>query len=705
MTDETSQFTGTRRGETLFVSGLLLALLVFHGWGASVGWGNFNLPGVEFRQTQTAISAFFIQKDHDFSLAYPTPVLGKPWSIPIEFPLYQWTVVGISNATGLDLTKAGRAVSLACFYLTLPAVFLLLGRWLPDRRSRLLVLCVILGNPLYIFYSRAFLMETMALMASVWFWVGYMRAVETGRWRWFLVANVFGAMAGLVKVTTLVLYLAPAGLWTCRLLIRSFTPAPDRPRLPVILIRAAIATTAPFALTLLWLRFADATKALNPAAEFLLSSNLTGYLLGTGQTRFSAEVWRGHWRIMTEVVSTIPLLIASGVLALAFVRKRWLQVLACLGAFMGIQLLFPELYAWHEYYYIANAGFLLVAFGLVLLETIESRLPRAAAWLVATAFIAAQAYSYLGGLYPIQRGVSRGGSPLTQALRLATEPDDVLVVAGQDWSSNTPYFARRRALMFRNGIERDGKLIGEYFERLDGETVGALVLVGQQRDNRELLDRAVEKFDLDPRPVFTWLDATVYFNTRRRLTAIPVVKTVPDPQEIHLTAESVADSEALLAHEVDLARMAPAMSGKFADMSPRPYKYYATFGIDRQVVDGRNMVFSHPATRLWFHAPEGRRAITIEALLSPAAYAESVPPGDRSDGFGVRVYVEGIDLARRPVLSRDLNPRDVPADRGLQTLGAGFDLAAGESVVVEVGPGPGNNSARDWAMLGKIEIK
>ena len=104
------------------------ACLGFHFRGALVGWQSRNLPGVEYRQAQTAISAFYINQEDNFSLAYPTPVLGKPWSIPLEFPLYQWTVVSVSRVTGLSLTKAGRAVSLACFYLMLPAIYLLLAR-------------------------------------------------------------------------------------------------------------------------------------------------------------------------------------------------------------------------------------------------------------------------------------------------------------------------------------------------------------------------------------------------------------------------------------------------------------------------------------------------------------------------------------------------------------------------------------------------
>ena len=190
-----------------------LICLVFHGWGAQVGWQSKNLPGVEYRQAQTALTAYWINAENNFSLAYPTPVLGKPWSIPLEFPLYQWTVVAVSRATGLELIKAGRVVSELCFDLTLPAIFLLLARWAVAVRHRWLVLATVVTCPFYIFYSRAFLMETMALMFSLWFWVGFERAVAGRNRGWLALALVAGTGAGLVKVTTFLLYLLPAGGW------------------------------------------------------------------------------------------------------------------------------------------------------------------------------------------------------------------------------------------------------------------------------------------------------------------------------------------------------------------------------------------------------------------------------------------------------------------------------------------------------------
>src|SRR5690349_527626 len=42
--------------------------LLFHLRGTSVGWQSQQMPGNEFRQSQTAITAYYVQQDNDFSL-------------------------------------------------------------------------------------------------------------------------------------------------------------------------------------------------------------------------------------------------------------------------------------------------------------------------------------------------------------------------------------------------------------------------------------------------------------------------------------------------------------------------------------------------------------------------------------------------------------------------------------------------------------
>src|SRR6478736_7522435 len=137
---------------------VLMASFLAHAWLVTRNWTCPFLLGHEFRQTQTAINCYYIDRDNDFSLLYETPIVGKPWiSVLMEVPIYEWPVVGLSRWTGWPHFVSARAVTLGCFYLMLPAIFLLLGRMnLPPAR-RAVVLALILGCPVYIFYSRSFL--------------------------------------------------------------------------------------------------------------------------------------------------------------------------------------------------------------------------------------------------------------------------------------------------------------------------------------------------------------------------------------------------------------------------------------------------------------------------------------------------------------------------------------------------------------------
>src|SRR5690606_20257390 len=148
---------------------------------------------------------------------------------------------------------------------------------------RWLVLALLLTCPLYVFYVRGFLIETMALMFTLWFGLAFMNAVERRHPGWLVLANVAGAVAGAVKVTTLMLYLLPLGGWAAHRLWSLRREARVRADLGWMLG----AVTLPFALTYAWLRFADAVKGRNPMAHFLTSDRLKGFNLGTWETRLS----------------------------------------------------------------------------------------------------------------------------------------------------------------------------------------------------------------------------------------------------------------------------------------------------------------------------------------------------------------------------------------------------------------------------------
>ena len=112
--DSKSRFPFTPIETVVYLLGLLS--LGFSFYTTSIGFHNTLFDFHGFRQTQTAISADSILHGGSF-LRYETPVLGPPWSLPYEFPLYQGAVAVLAKIFSTPLDQTGRFVSIFFYYL------------------------------------------------------------------------------------------------------------------------------------------------------------------------------------------------------------------------------------------------------------------------------------------------------------------------------------------------------------------------------------------------------------------------------------------------------------------------------------------------------------------------------------------------------------------------------------------------------------
>ena len=91
-----------------FLLGLLALALMF---ALAVLWIGVSQPLLDqyfARQTQTALTSYWLIRGGPI-FAYETPVAGFPWSVPLEFPVYQ-IVVALLSSAGVPLDPAGRIV-------------------------------------------------------------------------------------------------------------------------------------------------------------------------------------------------------------------------------------------------------------------------------------------------------------------------------------------------------------------------------------------------------------------------------------------------------------------------------------------------------------------------------------------------------------------------------------------------------------------
>ncbi|MDB6115992.1 MAG: hypothetical protein JWQ62_2937 [Lacunisphaera sp.] len=444
-------------------------------------------------------------------------------------------------------------------------------------------------------------------------------------------------------------------------------------------------------------------KELNPLGKAFTSAGLREFNLGTTATRFSADFWAIKARIISGELSSPAVLVLCAVLLLLAGRARWRETVACVGWFGTVLVLFPVLYTYHSYYYMANAALLLVAMGFVLVALAESAAPR---WLVAVAaclVLGGQAARYVEQYYPGQRFVTPGGDGLTTSLRALTNPRDVIVVLGQDWNSMTPYYAQRRGVMIRDDIAPDAGRVEQALAQLDGEKIGALVIVGHPDGAQWLIDRTVVR-GLGREPVYVWRDAQVYLPAARRAELIEALLETPF-HEVRLAPGVEIPHADLKNRWVEMATVRRWERQAFMAIQPAPVRFFSTFGPGMDGSSGQPMYGAHPVTRLVFALPAGQHVLRSSLQMPFDAYRLDLPDAETTDGVEVSLFELGPDGWRHQLATRYFDPRHRPEDRGrMLPLEFSFELLTAGEVELFFGPGPAGRDMRDWIQLGPLKI-
>jgi len=687
------------RFESRFITGLFVAALIYSVYGVTYNWTMGFMSGHEFRQAHTAIVAHYIDKQDNFSLIYETPIFGKPWvSLLLEVPIYEWSVVLLSRATGLPHVVAARTVTAVCFYLTLPAVYLLLGRLGVPKVRRLLPLALVLGAPVYIYYSRAFLMDSMALMCSAWWLLAFVRTMDERRWTWLALAVVAGTGAALIKSAILAVWLLPGVAYGAWLLWRDVR-ARTGWVVPLKTMLWGLATVV-VALGCLraWVAMTDPIKAAHASAWIFTSKNLSqgNWGLFDFKVLFSAELWRYLLHCWSQAIMP-PWLIGVGlVTGLLLSSVRW-RVLGTVAPFFLAQFLFPFAYAYQDYYFYACAVFLHAALGLTLLGLLDSRLPR---WSVALIFavpFAAQVKAYWQDYRVGQSTWHQGGYSFTELLRDLTPENSVIIVGGADWAAVTPLYSQRKALMVRNGLEYDRAYLERAFKDLEGEEVCALVVFDQQRNNREFINLVASRFDMDTTtPTLSFITADIYVS---RLYARGVQIHLKNSKKYpHLTLPPGAledtPAKGFVQIQPEVARNA------FSIIRPGPYQADFQFGIDWLGRGKQAVLSAHPNSDLWIKPPSDAKQIKWSFGIFPGAYEK---PEAQTDGVEFLVFGELPDGQTRRIYRRLLDPVHNLADRPDQHEVIPYTPLPGESL--RFSTRPYENASYDWAFTIGIEVK
>lgn len=399
-----------------------------------------------FRETQTAYPAVLYAKD-GIDLLHPhLPVLGPPFEVPFEFPLFQ-AMAAVPLALGMPADATLRTMGLASFLLTALLLWLLLRRMASETTATTAVI-VLLFSPFSLLWSRSATIEYLATAGTLTWVLGLIEWSRGGGTRWWYL-SVLGGLVGMsVKVTTAVFWMLPAIL----------VAAPGsggglsafvRHRLD---LRYVLALAIPLIAAIAWTRHADAIKAASEATAFTTSAALTEWNFGTIPQRLSMENWLTIWdRIATTVIG-LPLVAFLPVALWATARSRarlfWIAVV--LTSVLPIVTFF-NLYLAHDYYLAAISPSIAALIGLGVARVAEMRSAR---WwrgsvvglvtvaLGVAAVVAAPYWTRMFG----PPADPFNDLPVAAELAVVSRDDDLVLVVGRDWSPVPFYYSRRRGL-------------------------------------------------------------------------------------------------------------------------------------------------------------------------------------------------------------------------------------------------------------------
>ncbi|MCW5891768.1 MAG: hypothetical protein KIT14_14650 [bacterium] len=518
----TGNDTAPVRGLEPLLLAVFLGALGFHLWAVLGRLGAPLLEAHAFRQTQTAITVYWLLRGGPW-LDYETPVLGPPWAIPFELPLYQWTVAMVVRATGLALDPAGRIVSEAFFLATLLPCWLTLHELGVTRALRWPFLALLVVSPLYVFWSRTFMIESTALCLGWAFAaaaLAHAKRPSAGRAG---LAIAFGALAAGAKITT---FLGFEALVAGVLLHRAWRHRWRGGRL----VAGAAVLGLPLLVGAAWVWHTDQVRAENPlAAGFITSDAMHAWTFGTWEQRLSADTWRSFYTVKARDVLGVPLIVLAALVGVGLARRRIGLFVAAVLLFLLPLVLFVNLHLVHDYYTYANGCFLVAAVGVAVLALLE-----AGGWrrwggvVLLLAAVLAGGGGYLRDRRPTQlRAVpDLGRSELARAVRASTHPSDVLVVYGEDWSSVLPYYLERRAVMDRGArdpaappelagaLDPLGPPMQAALRRVGMDRVAALLACKGTRQQDALLRRLLAALELEGARRVPTRRCDVYFRSR-----------------------------------------------------------------------------------------------------------------------------------------------------------------------------------------------
>lgn len=445
-----------------------------------------------FRQTQTAITSYWFIKE-GFALAYQTPVGGRPWAIPFEFPLYQGIVALIAKTFNLSLDAVGRFVSYLFLLACLWPVAGIYRIFKIKRETFYIFSALLFSSPVYLYWGRSFMIETTALFFTIAFLYYFSFGMRYGfsiRCNAFLLSCA--TLALLQKSTTALPVMIVAALTYAYVTLRQAEQFKSLFKLKVLAV-PVFGFLIPVIVAYVWVKFTDDQKSLNILGEYLTSARLNSWNWGTLAQRFEPTIY-DEVILLRMFVGNLGAVVGLGLFIYFPIwckknGRRTELTLFCIALALGFLpfFMFPNLHIVHTYYQTANLAFLLFAAALAL-GTFHNHAPKAVTGFFL--FILASNYVYFGiKYYPaISQQFSSYDRDIAvgKSIKNATTEGGQFITLGNDWSSTFSYFAERKSLTIPGWLTQTDDVLMHPEKYLDADQLGGFVFCGNDTLNPAL---------------------------------------------------------------------------------------------------------------------------------------------------------------------------------------------------------------------------
>jgi hypothetical protein len=452
---------------------LFYILLVLHVILVTNGLNHTICDQHSFRQTQTAITSYYFITE-GFDINYLTPVVGYPWRIPFEFPIYQFIVALISKMTHLDLEITGRIVSIAAFYGCIAFIikFQNLIKGFPSYLSASLILC----HPIYIFWSRTFLIESTALLFTIAFVYLTLLYFEKRGYKLLTILSLIGIIGITTKVTTFIIGLS----FICFYLIYLFrTNREFILKNKSKLVYYGIMFVSLVIALIVWTSHCDHTKKESYIGSQLTSNKLNNWNFGSLMQRIDIQSWSDvFYHSGYSLLITFMILFAI----LVSYSKRKENSMAIIWLLTGLTgpLIFFNLYALHDYYHYANTLFILI--GIAYFISQKEEIKKRRDWAIGVVLFSLWVYHI--GYSQTQNINNQYFKELGAFVEKKSNANDIVMIVGNDWGSEIAYYSHRKCITvpvwLMDTLQSDpAKFIG----KLNTPNIKHLLLTGICKDD------------------------------------------------------------------------------------------------------------------------------------------------------------------------------------------------------------------------------